>query len=1241
MPYAASAVHLAHCSDGLGFLLLLLSLLCSVPPCLSVGSRQQHNVWYNGLQITGIAVDEASGDVFFSDAAANRVLRQAADGALLAVYEAGFYSPQQLAYDKGKLYVADSTNNRVAVIDVASGGVTFSPPSPHLSSCSALALNNETGSLFVADGYGLMVDVFSPVSGDGGEWAGWVDISSAHVSPRPNYLASVAVQPHARDDRTTFWLSDPTHLRFYVVNGGQVGVTNFGSQYPGVTAIQHYWANDSIDQLYVLTQTAADEPMTVVLLNTLGRLISTWTASGRGGATVPFYGWAMHVDSQRNMYISDHGVDEQSKYGRVVKIAPNGTELGQWSMSDGVAYAPTSMVYDDQSPSDSSCVFWMVDSESGVVRAAANGTLQLPFYDAPVDPADGLTARFTGMVMESARSVLSGTSTLVLLDTASASITKLWRFLPSNGSYVLLNTSSAELGPSVTGIAVDAAQQFIFVPDLRSRNVLLLDSTGQLLTALNLFGIAFVEPAGLYHYQRTSDASFLFVVDSGYGGSGAVVQLDYLHGSVVHVFNDTTPPMFRPLTVAVDAAAQIVYTADSHGYVFQFDLNPPYVQQAVHQPIPAATHISSMTVSPDGTLYMIDAYSRRLVLLMRDSATWKPDSACTPRLLPSSSSSSSSTAAPPLHSSTATWSSTGPPAPVTRSRSQWPVSVTVALVVLVVLLAASGVTCWYGRRKKRQSRDSSARRDVRERLMAAEGPVGKAVDVKYDEEQGRFESTEKKADDTDVEGEGEEQASANAYDPPTMRAADVQAKRDTARRYEYYLARYEVVAAVAEPEQRDDDDDGRLQAQSGSGRWLSIHASQHTLQLPHTSSRSIGVSRAAASTASTASLSSNSTNTNSSSPSSLADYLISAPSRSSSTAAANRASGSSSTSTTSSPSHIAELQSAWRTTPTFIDSVTDLTILGEGSSGVVYRGMYRGVACVVKLPKSVSLTGAAWREWQCHLSLPPHANLVRFLGALPMAATNYLVLFFVRQGSLHSLLISSTPSSVWYGRPYAVMRCLRDMSAALAHIHRYGIVHRDVSCRNILVDSDGRMVLADLGLAAQQLPSMDAHTPVVDESKTAVPVRWTSPESLASGSQYSSLSDVWSLGVALWEMTAGGRLPYSEHGTPTKECIRPIIAGQWRLYVDEQWGTADSISEAERKLAATVRRLIALCLTHEMERRPDSEQLEQLVETEWEAWEAEAGEEAERVESEWRQHHSEVQRKLGPPSAARSCTDRH
>ena len=221
-------------------------------------------------------------------------------------------------------------------------------------------------------------------------------------------------------------------------------------------------------------------------------------------------------------------------------------------------------------------------------------------------------------------------------------------------------------------------------------------------------------------------------------------------------------------------------------------------------------------------------------------------------------------------------------------------------------------------------------------------------------------------------------------------------------------------------------------------------------------------------------------------------------------------------------------------------------------------------------------------------------------------------------------LASRSASGVRYGRPYSVMRCMRDMCAALNHIHSYGILHRDVSCRNILVDSDGRMLLADLGLAVELTASNEA------AQHPAVPVRWTSPEALASA-RYSSQSDVWSLGVAVWEMTAGGRLPYDKQRN-TKACIRLIVGGQHSLQVDATWGTESCTSEAELRLAGRVRAVLQQCLTFDVEQRPDSEQLKQIVEREWEEWKVEAGDAADSLESDWEAHHSDVQKQLGPPA---------
>ena len=1198
-------------------ILLLIVAVCFVPRCRSVGSHQQHNVWYNGLFISGIAVDESSGDVFFSDAAGNRVVHQLANGSVVRVYDkCGFYSPMQLAFSAGLLYVADSFNNRVAVIDVKSGAVRFSTPQTSLlHSASALSFDVNAGTLIVVDGWGLQSEMWSP---DSGRWTGWVDLSVTLTGPPPLYLASVTLQDLAAG------MTDPTQPFVYSTYGSLTAGASFDPPLLGATAIQRYPNRDLyVAEWAVLSQSAADGPMRITLVLHNGSIVAESTAPGQGGAAVPFHGWAMHVDSSLNTYVSDHGVDAQrSPYGRVVKLDPNGTALDSWSMSDGAVYSFTGIAYVDATLQSGSCAFWMVDRELGMGRITSNGTVAPFFRQPPVDPADNRTARLTGVSpSESIINLDSSPPTLLLIDTSSNDTTKLWRFLPNDQSYSLLNTSAAGLGANIAGVAESPWDHFIYVSDTRAHCVVRLNVSGELDASFDTSPLGFVEPAGLV---AMGNGALIGVADSGYNTAGAVILFDADHVEIYYIFNDTTPPMFRPLSVAFNFGSQQLYAADSNGRVFQFDIHSGSLQ-AVHRTVPASSHVVSMTVSANGNLYMVDAYSRRLTIVSWDPTTWNLGDSCmwpAQSVVSSSSSSSSS-------SSASSWSSSSSTAsPLPAHNPSWSEAAMVAAAIVGIVSVAVGTTCVY-RRVKVSRRAERRNTEFGERLVAAEG-----------HEEGRWEEAQEDsrskiaASKAIVDDEEGKSAADDVTGPLAILSVDDDGTyRVNGKRYEFYVARYEVVAAISALEPASDSQhQQRPAAPNGQSLSIRIPPSNNSLQLPRTLKQAANNSPATVSTGSARSVSSlsNSSFSESSSASS-GDYLsVASSARPSTTAASTAASDVSAASSLLSPSHIATLQSAWpRASVMFIDTVTDLSILGEGSSGVVYRGTYRGMGCVVKLPKSVVLTGLAWREWHCHLSLPPHPNLVRFLGALPMSSTNYLVLSFVRQGSLHSLLASSHS---WYSRPYGVMRCVRDMCAALHHIHAAGILHRDVSCRNILVDSDGSMVLADLGLAVQAAALDDSAL------QTAVPVRWTSPEALAT-STYSSKSDVWSLGVALWEMTTGGALPYGVQQHNTKACIRPIIAGQLTLQVDDAWGRGGSdptgtgcvIDSSEQQLANAVRHVIQLCLTRDEQQRPDSAQLMQLVEARWSEWRKEAGSKSEQLESQWVAYHEEVQRQLGPP----------
>ena len=325
------------------------------------------------------------------------------------------------------------------------------------------------------------------------------------------------------------------------------------------------------------------------------------------------------------------------------------------------------------------------------------------------------------------------------------------------------------------------------------------------------------------------------------------------------------------------------------------------------------------------------------------------------------------------------------------------------------------------------------------------------------------------------------------------------------------------------------------------------------------------------------------------------------------------------------PSRIDRLSSTLTTHPTFIDEVTSLTILNEGVAGHAYRGTYHSLPVVVKLPKSLEISGQEWREWQAHLRLPPHRHLVQFLGALVMQENNYLVTALIKQGSLKGVLTGE--GGELYRRPYGVMKAALEIGMGLSHMHKHRIVHRDISSRNILVDSDGTFIIADLGLCREMGKALE---PSPEDSyemgrSTAIPIRWTAPEALLSSS-YTAKTDVWSLGVTLWEMTTAGRVPYAEVEGGNRRLISAMINGEVELEMDEDWGEAGG--DDDGGLGWRARKVVESCLRREVDGRPNSVELVDLVDRELREWEREGGAEVERVKGEWAEYHRVLDERL-------------
>ncbi len=108
-----------------------------------------------------------------------------------------------------------------------------------------------------------------------------------------------------------------------------------------------------------------------------------------------------------------------------------------------------------------------------------------------------------------------------------------------------------------------------------------------------------------------------------------------------------------------------------------------------------------------------------------------------------------------------------------------------------------------------------------------------------------------------------------------------------------------------------------------------------------------------------------------------------------------------------------------------------------------------------------------------------------------------------------------------------VMRLGAQMAEALAYAHTHGVVHRDFKSANVMVNPDGRIKILDFGIAirtgAEGQPLTNEVTATFDRGHSlAGTLAYMAPEVLR-GEAADARSDIWALGVVLFEMVSGDR----------------------------------------------------------------------------------------------------------------------
>ncbi|MCA8924996.1 MAG: protein kinase [Planctomycetes bacterium] len=202
-----------------------------------------------------------------------------------------------------------------------------------------------------------------------------------------------------------------------------------------------------------------------------------------------------------------------------------------------------------------------------------------------------------------------------------------------------------------------------------------------------------------------------------------------------------------------------------------------------------------------------------------------------------------------------------------------------------------------------------------------------------------------------------------------------------------------------------------------------------------------------------------------------------------------------------------------------VGGFTLLEVLGRGGMGIVYRARDHALGREVALKFILDARGNARRlerfrrEGQVTASLN-HPAILKVHGAGELEGIPYL----------EYELVPEARSLKQACRALALrdrLTLLRDAARGLGHAHAHGVVHRDVKPDNVLVDTEGRVLVADFGLAAAG--GMQRLT--LSGAMVGTP-HYMAPE-LAVGERdkVGPPTDVWALGVLLFELLAG-RLPF-------------------------------------------------------------------------------------------------------------------
>ncbi|KAG0255667.1 hypothetical protein DFQ27_006122 [Actinomortierella ambigua] len=192
--------------------------------------------------------------------------------------------------------------------------------------------------------------------------------------------------------------------------------------------------------------------------------------------------------------------------------------------------------------------------------------------------------------------------------------------------------------------------------------------------------------------------------------------------------------------------------------------------------------------------------------------------------------------------------------------------------------------------------------------------------------------------------------------------------------------------------------------------------------------------------------------------------------------------------------------------------------LGSGGYGIVHKARWEGRTVAVK-KFFVNATESAKDAIQNEIRILDqlrHQFIIKFLGTTHMDGQLIIIMEYAESGSLKRAIDRRLLGGGWTTK----RRIVRQIAQGLDFMHAQNIMHLDLKSENVLLTAAMEVRLCDFGLSTVKTTSASR----MDSCKGTI--RWMAPELFTLNPRYSTKSDVYALGMIMWEMAANCTKPY-------------------------------------------------------------------------------------------------------------------